>query len=129
MFRMVCLLMLVMSTSAPTVWADGQARYIHLEPAFVLNYGTTGRMKYLRTEVALLVRSPESAALVSRHRPYIRNNLVMLMSAQEPDIMNTADGRESLRQVALDEVRALMLVLENNEHVEELYFNNFIVQN
>ncbi len=129
MFRVVCLLMLAMAMSAPTTWADGQARYIHLEPAFVLNYGSTGRMKYLRTEVALLVRSPEAASQVSRHRPYIRNNLVMLMSAQEPDIMNTAEGRESLRQVALDEVRALMLVLEGNEYVEELYFNNFVVQN
>lgn len=129
MFRVVCLLMLAMAMSAPTAWADGQARYIHLEPAFVLNYGSTGRMKYLRTEVALLVRSPEAASQVSRHRPYIRNNLVMLMSAQEPDIMNTAEGRESLRQVALDEVRALMLVLEGNEYVEELYFNNFVVQN
>ncbi|MBE0483756.1 MAG: flagellar basal body-associated FliL family protein [Bacterioplanes sp.] len=129
MFRMICLFMLAMAMSLPTAWADGQARYIHLEPAFVLNYGSTGRMKYLRTEVALLVRSPEAASQVSRHRPYIRNNLVMLMSAQEPDIMNTAEGRESLRQVALDEVRALMLVLEGNEYVDELYFNNFVVQN
>lgn len=105
------------------------ARYIHLEPAIVVNYGSSGRMKYLRTEVSLKVTSGEAAAMVSQHKPYIRNNLVLLMSAQESETMNTSQGRESLRKVCLDEVRALMTKLEGVPAIDDLYFSNFVVQN
>ncbi|UXD86008.1 flagellar basal body-associated FliL family protein [Thalassolituus hydrocarboniclasticus] len=106
-----------------------QTKYIHLEPAFVVNYGSTGRMKYLRTEIALKVSGNEAAAAVSQHKPYIRNNLVMLLSAQESETMNSSQGRESLRKVALDEVRALMVKLEGTPLIDDLYFSNFVVQN
>lgn len=116
-------------------WAEGEApagpqiQYIYFEPAFVVNYGSTGRMKYLRTDVALKVSSVDAAEKVSQHKPYIRNNLVMLFSAQEAEVMNSSQGRENLRRTALDEVRALMTQLEGLPCVDEVYFNNFVVQN
>lgn len=106
-----------------------QTKYIHLTPAFVVNYGSTGRMKYLRTEIALKVSGGQAAAAVSSHRPYIRNNLVFLLSAQDSDVVNTSLGRENLRKAALDEVRALMTELEGEAFIDDLYFENFVVQN
>ncbi len=38
-----------------------ETKYLHLEPA-VVNYGSTGRMKYLRTEIALKVSGTDAAA-------------------------------------------------------------------
>jgi flagellar FliL protein len=106
-----------------------ETKYIHLTPAFVVNYGNTGRMKYLRTEVALRVSGIEAASAVTQHRPYIRNNLVFLLTAQDSDIVNSSSGRETLRKVALDEVRALMTELEGLPYVDDLFFENFVVQN
>ncbi|MEH6449341.1 MAG: flagellar basal body-associated FliL family protein [Oleispira sp.] len=106
-----------------------KTKYIHLTPAFVVNYGNTGRMKYLRTEVALRVSGIEAASAVTQHRPYIRNNLVFLLTAQDSDIVNSSSGRETLRKVALDEVRALMTELEGMPYVDDLFFENFVVQN
>jgi|TARA_B110001454_G_scaffold75362_1_gene72860 flagellar FliL protein len=106
-----------------------EIKYIHLTPAFVVNYGNTGRMKYLRTEIALKVNGASAAGAVTSHRPYIRNNLVFLLTAQDGDIVNSSAGRETLRKVALDEVRALMTELEGEPMVDDLYFENFVVQN
>ncbi len=106
-----------------------ETKYIHLTPAFVVNYGNTGRMRYLRTEVALKVTGASAASAVSSHRPYIRNNLVMLLTAQDSDNVNSSTGRETLRKAALDEVRALMTELEGEPYVDDLYFENFVVQN
>ncbi len=105
-------------------------QYVHLQPAFVLNYGvnTTGRLKYIRTDVALRVIGAEAAGKVSMHQPYIRNQLVLLLSQQDEDTVNTTQGREKLRQVALDEIRALMQKLEGAPFVEDLYFQNFVAQ-
>lgn len=109
--------------------AGPSVQYIYFEPALVVNYGSTGRMKFLRTDVALRVSSVDAAAKVSHHKPYIRNNLVMLFSDQEGEIMNSSQGREKLRQIALAEVQALMTELEGVPAVDDLYFNNFVVQN
>jgi flagellar FliL protein len=106
-----------------------ETKYIHLTPAFVVNYGNSGRMKYLRTEIALKVMGVEAAAAVTKHRPYIRNNLVLLLTSQDSDIVNSSAGRETLRKVALEEVQALMTELEGQPFVDDLFFENFVVQN
>ena len=106
-----------------------KVQYIEFEPSFVVNYGSSGRMKYLRTDVALRVNDPEAAAKVSLHKPYIQNDLVMLFSAQEPEIMNSSAGHEKLRQMALTTVRNLMTRLEGEPCVDDLYFRNLVVQN
>lgn len=122
---------LIVFSFANVTQAEGasETKYIHLTPAFVVNYGNTGRMKYLRTEVALKVNGAEAAGIVTTHRPYIRNNLVFLLTAQESEVVNSSSGRETLRKVALDEVRALMTKLEGTPMVDDLYFENFVVQN
>jgi len=122
-------LILFSFASYSPVAVASETKYIHLTPAFVVNYGNTGRMKYLRTEVALRVSGIEAASAVTQHRPYIRNNLVFLLTAQDSDIVNSSSGRETLRKVALDEVRALMTELEGMPYVDDLFFENFVVQN
>ena len=105
------------------------AQYIHFEPAFVVNFGTTGRIKYLRTDVAVKVMSQEAFEKVTQHKPYIRNNLVALFSAQEVSTVNSSAGREAMRKLAVDEIRELMRMLEGVPHVEDVFFKSFVVQN
>ena len=131
------LALLLVACVSVTAYAEGEesavagpaVQYIYFEPALVVNYGSTGRMKFLRTDVALRVSSVESAAIVSHHKPYIRNSLVMLFSDQEGEAMNTSQGREVLRREALEAVQALMTELEGAPAVDDLFFNNFVVQN
>ena len=106
-------------------------QYVHLQPAFVLNYGknTAGRLKYIRTDVALRVVGAEAAGKVNHHQAYIRNQLVLLLSQQDEETVNSAQGREQLRQVALDEIKALLSELEGKPYIEDLYFQNFVAQN
>lgn len=131
---LLCALVLV---HTPTIHAEGEEgavnnkpQYVHLQPAFVLNYGEPkGRLKYLRTEVALRVLGDINAEKVNRHTPYLRNQLVFLLSQQTAKIINNSQGREELRKKALEEVRAAMVFLEEAPLVEDLYFQNFVVQN
>lgn len=125
-----CLMLTQFSHAQDPAAGAGGPQYVHLQPAFVLNYGvnTTGRLKYIRTDVALRVIGGEAAGKVSMHQPFIRNQLVLLISQQDDDTINSTQGREKLRQVALDEIRALMQKLEGAPYVEDLYFQNFVAQ-
>lgn len=105
------------------------AQYVYLQPGFTTNFGTSGRMRYVRTEIAVKVDSSMAAEAVKRHLPYLRHDIIMLLSAQDSETLNTPQGREKLRRLTLDQVRGRLIELEDAPQVEELYFSNFVVQN
>lgn len=104
--------------------------YISLGPSFVTNYDGGGRLKYLKTDVTVRVRPPAGAA-IERHLPYIRNQLVMLFSAQFEENLVSTQGRDTLRREALEEVRAVIRKLESESSanaIVNLYFTEFVLQ-
>lgn len=60
--------------------------------------------------------------------PYIRNNLVLLFSAQTDESLGSQDGKEALRQEALREVREVVMQEDRVEGVVDLFFNSFVLQ-
>lgn len=107
----------------------GKNSYYKLEPDIVVNYGEKGRFRFIRTEISLLVSSPEAQKLVDRHKAYIRNNAILFLSAQKVNTIKNPSAREGLRTRLLNNVQALMKRLEGKPCVDQLYFTNFIVQN
>lgn len=115
-----------------TAQEDGEAGdaaiYIPLKPAFVVNYGGVGRLKYLKAELSVRVKDSNAAGAVRHHMPYIRNNLVLLFSRQTDETLETQTGKEVLRQAALAQVRAVLLAESGTDGIVDLYFENFILQ-
>lgn len=104
------------------------AIYIPMQPAFVVNYGGTGRLKYLKAELSIRVADVESATRVRHHMPLIRNSMVMLFSRQTDEDLDTLEGKEMLRQTALNNINTLLMEEEGESGVVDLYFNNLLVQ-
>ena len=101
--------------------------YIDLKPAFVVNYGGVGRLRYLKTEISLRIENGEEA-VIRHHMPFIRDRLVMLLSAATEEEVSSTEGREMLRQKALEAVRELLAKEEGEQHVVDLLFNSFVIQ-
>lgn len=104
------------------------AIYIPLQPPFVVNYGGPGRLKYIKADVAVRLQDAQTANSVRHHMPYIRNNLVMLFSAQTEESISSQEGKEALRKEALQEVRELIQAEDQQDGVVDLYFNAFVLQ-
>jgi flagellar FliL protein len=105
-----------------------QPDYINLTPALVGNYGTGPKLKYYKADIALMTMSKEDSARVSFHEPLIRNQLIMLFEQQTDETLTGADAREALRQAALKQVQDIINGEEGKPMVEDLLFNNLIVQ-
>lgn len=104
------------------------AIYIPLRPSFVANFGGPGRLKYLKADIAVRLENEQAANSVRHHMPYIRNNLILLFSAQTDESVDSQEGKEALRQEALREVREVIKAEDGLDGVLDLYFNGFIVQ-
>jgi flagellar FliL protein len=101
--------------------------YMDLKPAFVVNYGGVGKLRYLKTNITLRLESQGNAS-IRRHMPYIRHTLVMLLTKSTDDDMSSMEGKELLRQKALDAIRDLLVEEEGEHFVKDLLFSSFILQ-
>lgn len=108
--------------------AAPSAIYVPLKPAFIVNYGGPGRLRYIKADISVRLKNEAAANSVRHHMPYIRNNLVMLFSAQTEESVVSQEGKEALRREALQEVRNILLQEDHQEGVMDLYFNVFLTQ-
>jgi len=107
--------------------APAAAAYVNLSPALVGNYGAGTKLKYYKADIALRVK-PEDVAKVEYHEPLIRDQLIQLFSQQTDEAMQEQTGKEAVRQAALKQVQQVLNQEEGQALVEDLLFNNLVVQ-
>ena len=129
---LMVLALLLPATAMAEAAKEGEPKvsYISLSPPFVGNYALDGgpRLRVYKADVALRVNSDAAAAVVRHHEPLIRNQLVALFTQQAVDNMSNVEAKEKLRQEALKQVQQVMEAEEGKPIVEDLLFNNLIVQ-
>ncbi|HEY0891802.1 MAG TPA: flagellar basal body-associated FliL family protein [Cellvibrio sp.] len=123
---------------AESTWAP--ALYYEMTPNFTINFNVNGRQRYLQAAITLLYRDPLLEELLKLHMPAIRNGLVMLLSAKNFEELQTNEGKEVLREEALEIIRsqlqkeqeALVTSGKSEEvssaNVEQVLFTNFVMQ-
>ncbi len=110
---------------APAVAAP--SAYVSLVPALVGNYGAGEKLKYYKADIALRVKA-DNVAKVEYHEPLIRDQLIQLFAQQTDENMGSNEGKEAMRQAALLQVQNTLKEEEGEILVDDLLFNNLIVQ-
>lgn len=120
---------------APPVFAEegdpavlGRPIYVPVKPAFVVNYGEPGKLKYLKLEVSLRVKDTPASNAVRHHMPLIRDYLVREFSRLMDEDVDTQTGKEAVRVAALEGLQTLIEEEDGVQGITDLYFNNFVVQ-
>ena len=114
--------------SPPPAPVNAEARYLSLDPPFVLNYEDQGEMRFVQLSVAAMARSDKTLEAVEAHLPRIRNSLILLFGSQDFQSLSTVDGKEALREAALGAVRDILRTEARVPEVEAVYFTNFVMQ-
>jgi flagellar FliL protein len=114
--------------SEETPGAVVRPTYVPVKPAFVVNYGGDGKLRYMKVEISLRVENVSSANAVRHHMPLVRDSLVKLFSRQTDEDVDTPHGKENLRLKALKSVQDAVEQEEGDQGVINLYFSHFVVQ-
>jgi flagellar FliL protein len=115
------------SDNGDSTRAARDMRYVDMTPPFVVSIGHSGRIGYLKAGVSLRVEE-KAATAVELHMPALRHELVLLLSRQQAAALERVEGRERLRNEALESVRRALSENANAEGIEDLLFTSFIVQ-
>lgn len=119
------------STETAQKPADPQTKLLFytLDPPFVANFEGLQNYRFLQIHVRVSTRSQEIVDLLSANDPIIRNDLLMLFSAQNADVLATREGKEKLRTDALELVRkALKTAGGDPKAVDNVLFTSFVMQ-
>jgi flagellar protein FliL len=115
--------------AAEAAAAKAAAIYYKFDPAFVVNFGTEGNTRYLQITLEAMSRDPVVIEQIKSNEPAIRNDLVLLYSAQQYESLIAPEGKEKLRQATLDAVRKVVSAEgAKGEAVEAVYFTSFVIQ-
>jgi len=105
------------------------ALYYKFDPAFVVNFGAEGSARYLQVMVEAMTRDPPTLEMIKNNEPAVRNDLVMLFSSQDNASLLSPDGKEKLRNAALEVVRKVVAGEGGDpKSVENVYFTSFVIQ-
>jgi flagellar FliL protein len=105
------------------------AMYFPIKPSFIVNFQSRGRQRYLQTDVTVMTRDQLIFNAVQSHLPLIKNRLVMVLSGEAYADLQTHEGRELLRQKAMQAVQDIIKQETGREDgVEQILFTNFVMQ-
>lgn len=133
-------------TEAKQVKAVKPSYYLSLEPAFVVNFEDQSRASYLQVEMQVMAHNHEALKLVKENMPLVRNNILLILSAQKFEQVSTRAGKEQLQQQILNAIQEVVAKAEQqtagdkkdkpssqgaekkSENVSQVYFTSFIMQ-
>jgi flagellar protein FliL len=106
----------------------GEAVYFSLDPPFIVNFTGKSRARFLQVSIEGLTRDIKVKEDITKHFPQVRNNLVLLLSGQTYEELNTPEGKTALRKQVLKEVQKVLEAETGKEGVEDVYFTSFVMQ-
>ena len=102
--------------------------YEVLDPAFLANYQVAGRPHYLQVSVAVLAREEGAMEAVKTHMPLLRNRVVMLLSGEVFEQLQTDEGRVQLQQKILAAIQEILKKETGKPQIEQVFFTGFVMQ-
>jgi flagellar protein FliL len=106
----------------------GALMYLTLDPPFTMSFQDSSVAQYLQFTLDIAVQDKHAEEAIKKHGPAIRNGLVMLLSSQKPEELQTREGKEKLRAQIRDEIRGILKSLTGNATVEDVFFTSFVMQ-
>lgn len=102
--------------------------YHTFKPPFVVNFFVAGKQRYLQISLTAMVREPGVMDALILHTPLIRNKLVMLISGESLDELQTLEGKKQLQEKLLKAVQEIMQQEIKKPGVENVLFDSFVIQ-
>ena len=105
------------------------ARYVTLDPPFVVNFQAESTVRFLQITIGIMTRDVEIEKIIKDNDPRIRNDLLLILGNQNYESVSKLEGKEDLRKRCLEAVRAVVKDSGGESvKVEALYFTSFVMQ-
>ncbi|MBW2066016.1 MAG: flagellar basal body-associated FliL family protein [Deltaproteobacteria bacterium] len=104
----------------------GEVLVIHPLDSFIVNLMDKSGLsnRYLKVTISLEITGEKTRKILEENNPRLRDAILLLLSSQSFDEINTPDGKIALKQELLYRVNQVL----NGNIVKKIYFTEFVVQ-
>ena len=102
--------------------------YYNLQQPIIANFAKGSEARLIKISISILTEDEAVEQALKQHEPLIRNNLLMLISNQNPAELEHLAGKEKLREDILDEVRDIVKEMADINGVKDVLFTTFVMQ-
>jgi len=106
----------------------GNASYVELKPAFTVNLAPEDPVGFLQISIQILTFNDDVAKELEKHKPLIRNNLLVLFGRQSSAELRAPEGKERLQKSALETVQSVINKQGSGGEVDNVFFTSFVMQ-
>src|SRR5262249_44585534 len=104
------------------------ALYLSLKPDFIVNSTAVGQRRYLQTSLSVMARDQAVIDALNAHAPVVRSALINLLADQDFMTLQTADGKQALRDKMRSTIDTTLTKEGGAGGVEAVLFNSFVMQ-
>ena len=117
-------------TAEVEVESDVKAKAIYhsLRPAFVVNYMSENKSRYLQAEITLMSRDTSVMDAIVEHGPLVRSEILRYLADQQFSELRTADGKVKTRDGIKDVLNSTLKEQASVAGVESVLLTNFVMQ-
>ncbi len=102
--------------------------YVDLTKALTVNFSQNSMFKVAKISLAVTVENEEALPILKKNEPMIFNDLLMLIGAQDPLVLQTREGKEALRTAVQENMSNILKKVARKNYVREIFFTSFIMQ-
>lgn len=106
----------------------GVPTYVDLKPPFTVNLNPDDPVGFLQISLQALTYNDDVADDLVKHKPLIRNNLVVLFSEQRSAELRAPEGKARLQKSVLEAVQAVIDKYGSGGEVDNVFFTSFVMQ-
>ena len=104
------------------------AIYHNLRPAFIINYVTGSKPRFLQADLTVMARDPSVVEALVNHSPLVRSRIVNYLTDQDFFALQTHEGKEALREGLRQLLDDTLHEQEQVAGVESVLLTNFVMQ-
>lgn len=106
----------------------GDPVYVDLKPAFTVNLDPDDAVGFLQISMQILTFDEDVAADIEKHKPLIRNNLMILFGMQKSVALRLPEGKTKLQSDVLGIVQSIINESGSGGEVDNVFFTTFVMQ-
>jgi len=105
-----------------------EVHYLELGKEFVVNLEDNSKVNFMQVEIQVMANTTEPLTLIEHHMPVIRNKLMLILSSQKYEEVNTREGKQKLRESIKQAIQEVLHEASPEANIEAVYFTSLIMQ-
>ncbi|OUR81491.1 flagellar basal body-associated protein FliL [Cycloclasticus sp. 46_120_T64] len=107
--------------------AANTAIYHALMPPFMVNF-PGGNIQVMKLAVSVMASEQAVIDAITLHDPVIRNNILLMLSSQDPEMLKTAKGKVKLQLTIKTEINKVLDSVKVSSSVKNVFFTDLVMQ-